>query len=169
MFPVLICWTYEYDEWIKFCLNQWAELCLLWRLVHSTLAALQNFVAATYTFATPNTDLQLKKKKRAFCIDLCSSQSKRSFGTAKAARGAKISRLLFCTSNSFVAGEEETKNKKMKQEAVLSLQSWFYRKGTAFLELQKLISSWFQRLVYCIQLHQDETVRVKLSPQTAHM
>ena len=23
MFPVLICWTYDYDEWIKFCLNQW--------------------------------------------------------------------------------------------------------------------------------------------------
>ena len=22
MFPVLICWTYDYDEWIKFCLNQ---------------------------------------------------------------------------------------------------------------------------------------------------
>ena len=22
MFPVLICWAYDYDEWIKFCLNQ---------------------------------------------------------------------------------------------------------------------------------------------------
>ena len=22
VFPVLICWAYDYDEWIQFCLNQ---------------------------------------------------------------------------------------------------------------------------------------------------
>ena len=26
MFPVLICWTYDYDEWIKFCLNQFTNM-----------------------------------------------------------------------------------------------------------------------------------------------
>ena len=27
MFPVLICWAYDYDEWIKFCLNHTSWWC----------------------------------------------------------------------------------------------------------------------------------------------
>ena len=29
VFPVIICWTYDYDEWIQFCLNQgWRQYCV---------------------------------------------------------------------------------------------------------------------------------------------